>query len=52
MKILIPRCPHPKCGVLMQRLYKRDNGRFVPAGWLCPDCGQIVRDSKITQWYA
>jgi hydrogenase expression/formation protein HypD len=22
----------------MQRLYKKDNGRFVPIGWMCPDC--------------
>ncbi len=27
----------------MQRLYKRDNGRFIPCAWMCPDCGQMQR---------
>jgi len=30
--------------IKMQRLYKRESGRFVPVAWMCPDCGQVQRD--------
>jgi hypothetical protein len=37
-------CKHFDQSHNMQRLYKRDNGRFVPVGWMCPDCGQMQKD--------
>ena len=37
-------CQHKDHAVKMQRLYKREGGRFVPVAWMCPDCGQVQRD--------
>jgi hypothetical protein len=45
MKVLIEKCPHPKCGAKMQRLYIRDSGSFVPCAWICTDCGQFKKDN-------
>jgi hypothetical protein len=42
IKIKKATCTH--YGVKMQRLYKKENGKFIPVGWMCPDCGQIVKD--------
>jgi hypothetical protein len=37
-------CQHAKAQIKMQRIYVRQNSTFVPVGWRCPDCGQMVRD--------
>jgi len=39
-----PFCQHPKCGAMLQRIYKRIDRKFIPAGWLCPDCGMFQAD--------
>ena len=45
MRVKFENCPHPKCGVRMQRLYVRDTRyQFVPVGWKCPDCGVMIAD--------
>lgn len=39
------KCPHPKCGAMMQRTYVRSRGigsAFQPLGWHCPECGMMV----------
>jgi hypothetical protein len=35
----------PKCGAKMQRVYKRDNSRFVSISWVCTDCGLFKKDN-------
>jgi hypothetical protein len=37
-------CKHSDRLHKMQRLYKRNNGKFVPVAWIYPDCGQIQKD--------
>lgn len=37
-------CEHKDRANKMQRLYKRDKGRFIPVGWMCPDCLQMRKD--------
>ncbi len=37
-------CKHSDRAYKMQRLYNLNNGRFVPVAWMCPDCGQMVKD--------
>ncbi|MGD1004131.1 MAG: hypothetical protein ABR887_01770 [Methanoregulaceae archaeon] len=39
-----PKCPHPKCGAKMQRIYTRTKNRYHPCGWLC-ECGTVKIDS-------
>jgi lysyl-tRNA synthetase class I len=36
-------------GHYMNRLYRRDlSGKFIPIGYICPQCGQIVlEDPKL-----
>jgi hypothetical protein len=29
------------------QFYKRDNGRFVPVGSMCPDGGQMQKDNTV-----
>ena len=38
-----PKCDHPKCGAKMQRLYKRQDSRFVSIDWVCVDYGMFQR---------
>jgi hypothetical protein len=44
---------HPNCnstkhpagtGPKMMRLYKRDNRKFKPCAWICPDCRRVKVD--------
>lgn len=37
-------CQHKDRAHKMQRLYKRENGKFIGCAWMCPDCGQMIRD--------
>ena len=37
-------CKHSDREHKMQRIYNRDNGKFIPFGWVCPDCGQMQKD--------
>lgn len=40
-------CPHSSGPVRMTRVYRRDysqGGKFLPCGWLCPDCKQVKID--------
>jgi len=45
MKIEIEKCTHKSGAVKMQRLYKREKGKFVPCAWICPDCRQVKSDT-------
>ena len=45
----MPDIKHPKCGSLLQWMYKRVAGRFVSVGWLC-ECGQVLPDIKWVQF--
>jgi hypothetical protein len=38
---------HPDHGK-MKRISIRKDGRFVPVGWICNDCGQVQRDLKFS----
>jgi predicted RNA-binding Zn-ribbon protein involved in translation (DUF1610 family) len=44
-----PKCDHPKCGAKMQRIYKREDSRFVSIGWICVDCGLFKKDGIVIQ---
>jgi hypothetical protein len=44
MDIAHKLCKHSDKSHKMQRIYKRDYGKFVPFGWMCPDCGQMQKD--------
>jgi hypothetical protein len=35
---------HKDRAILMQRLYKREGNKFIPCGWLCPDCKMMLPD--------
>jgi len=37
-------CNHTNAQIKMQRIYARQDSTFVPVGWYCPDCKQMVRD--------
>ncbi len=40
-------CQHTTGAIMMRRVYVRDHahgGKFVPCGWMCPDCKQFQRD--------
>lgn len=40
-------CNHSSGAVRMNRVYLRDytqGGKFIPCGWLCPDCKQFKAD--------
>lgn len=39
-------CKHASGAVKMQRIYKRDKSVFIPVGWMCPDCKQLVNDVR------
>jgi hypothetical protein len=45
MKIEIEKCAHKSGAVKMQRLYKREKGKFIPCAWRSPDCGQFKKDN-------
>ena len=38
-------CNHASGPVKMKRIYIRQDRRFVPVGWYCPDCKQYVNDA-------
>ena len=44
MDIKHKQCQHKDRAHKMQRLYKRENGKFIGCAWMCPDCGQMIRD--------
>jgi predicted nucleic acid-binding Zn ribbon protein len=37
-------CQHANAQIKMKRLYARQGARFMPNGWYCPDCKQMVKD--------
>ena len=37
-------CQHASGPIKMQRLYVRQDLTFVPIGWSCLDCKQMVKD--------
>jgi len=45
MDIIHRLCKHKDRDHKMQRLYKRVNGKFIPVGWICPDCGQMKKNT-------